>query len=121
MDHHEDNDADAWAYRADAEYTFDNSDFMDKVRFGVRYEDYNSTTRETGVSLGIHQPELGRWSQKKRSSARRSVPFPHAELLPDWFHGWQRPGGVPVQPNTASSVITKSGPTRSRRCRRRRA
>jgi TonB-dependent receptor len=52
MDHHEENDADAWAYRADAEFTFDNSDWLDKVRFGVRYEDYDSTTRETGYRWG---------------------------------------------------------------------
>ena len=52
MDHHEDNEADAWAYRADADYTFDNSDWLDKIRFGVRYEDYNSITRETGYRWG---------------------------------------------------------------------
>lgn len=48
MDHYEKSDADAWAYRADGEYTFDNSAWLDRVRFGIRHEDYTSTTRETG-------------------------------------------------------------------------
>ncbi len=59
MDHYEKNDADAWAYRADGEYTFDNSDWMDRIRFGVRHEDYSSTTRETGYRWGAVAQTVG--------------------------------------------------------------
>ena len=95
MDHHEDNDADAWAYRADAEYTFDNSDFMDKVRFGVRYEDYNSTTRETGYRWGSISQN---WGGGPAILGAQSVPF-LAQNYSDWFHGGNGPAAF-LFPNT---------------------
>jgi TonB-dependent receptor len=89
MDHHEDNDADAWAYRADAEYTFDNSDWLDKVRFGVRYEDYNSTTRETGYRWGsISQNWAGPGTQAIFS--QHDVPYLQQNYS-NWFHGGTAP------------------------------
>jgi TonB-dependent receptor len=82
MDHHEQNDADAWAYRADAEYTFDNSDWLDKVRFGVRYEDYGSTTRETGYRWGsISQT----WSGGPAPFNGHQIPY-QPQTYSDWFH-----------------------------------
>ena len=72
MDHHEHNDADAWAYRADADYTFDNSDWLDKIRFGVRYEDYNSTTRETGYRWGSISQN---WAGGPAVFGAQNVPF----------------------------------------------
>ena len=95
MDHHEDNDADAWAYRADAEYTFDNSDFMDKVRFGVRYEDYNSTTRETGYRWGSISQN---WGGGPAILSAQSVPF-LTQNYGDWFHGGKGPASF-LFPNT---------------------
>jgi TonB-dependent receptor len=95
MDHHEDNDADAWAYRADAEYTFDNSDFMDKVRFGVRYEDYNSTTRETGYRWGSISQN---WGGGPALLNAQSVPF-LTQNYSDWFHGGKGPAAF-LFPNT---------------------
>jgi TonB-dependent receptor len=95
MDHHEDNDADAWAYRADAEYTFDNSDFMDKIRFGVRYEDYNSTTRETGYRWGSISQN---WAGGPATLGGQNVPF-LAQNYADWFHGGNGPAAF-LFPNT---------------------
>jgi TonB-dependent receptor len=87
MDHHEDNDADAWAYRADAEYTFDNSDWLDKVRFGVRYEDYNSTTRETGYRWGSISQN---WGGGPAIFGAQDVPFLQQNYS-NWFHGGAGP------------------------------
>ena len=89
MDHHEDNDADAWAYRADAEYTFDNSDWLDKIRFGVRYEDYNSTTRETGYRWGSISQN---WGGGTAILGQQNVPFIQ-QNYGDWFHGSAGPAG----------------------------
>jgi TonB-dependent receptor len=47
MDHHDDNDADQWAHRLDAAYTFDDGGWLQSFRFGVRVTDRESTTRET--------------------------------------------------------------------------
>jgi TonB-dependent receptor len=89
MDHHEDNEADAWAYRADGEYTFDNSDWLDRIRFGVRHEDYDSITRETGF----------RWGSISQNWAGGPAVFTQPGIQPiyrqqnfgDWFHGGQAP------------------------------
>jgi len=89
MDHHENNDADAWAYRADAEYTFDNSDWMDKIRFGVRYEDYNSTTRETGYRWGSISQN---WAGGPAVFSQHDVPFVQ-QNYGNWFHGGTAPSG----------------------------
>ncbi|HTU67690.1 MAG TPA: TonB-dependent receptor, partial [Steroidobacteraceae bacterium] len=97
MDHHEHNDADAWAYRADAEYTFDNSDWMDKVRFGVRYEDYNSTTRETGYRWGSISQNWGAAGTQALFS-QHDVPF-LTQNYTDWFHGGNGPAAF-LFPNT---------------------
>ena len=89
MDHHENNDADAWAYRADAEYTFDNSDWLDKIRFGVRYEDYNSTTRETGYRWGSISQN---WAGGPAVFSQQDVPFVQ-QNYGNWFHGGTAPSG----------------------------
>lgn len=89
MDHHEDNDANAWAYRADAEYTFDNSDWLDKIRFGVRYEDYNSTTRETGYRWGSISQN---WAGGPAVFSAQDVPFLQQNYS-NWFHGGPGPSG----------------------------
>ncbi len=95
MDHHEDNDADAWAYRADGDYTFDNSDWLDKIRFGVRYEDYNSTTRETGYRWGSISQN---WAGGPAVFNAQDVPYVQQNYS-NWFHK----GNVPspfLFPNT---------------------
>jgi TonB-dependent receptor len=89
MDHHEANDADAWAYRADAEYTFDNSDWLEKIRFGARYEDYNSTTRETGYRWGSISQN---WAGGPAVLGQQNVPFVQQNYA-DWFHGDNGPSG----------------------------
>ena len=97
MDHHEHNDAKAWAYRADAEYTFDSSDWMDKVRFGVRYEDYNSTTRETGYRWGSISQNWGA-AGTQALLGEHDVPF-LTQNYADWFHGGNGPASF-LFPNT---------------------
>jgi TonB-dependent receptor len=96
MDHHEDNDADAWAYRADADYTFDNSDWLDKIRFGVRYEDYNSTTRETGYRWGSISQN---WAGGPAIFADQDVPY-RQQNYSNWFHKGNVPSGF-LFPNTS--------------------
>lgn len=53
MDHIEDNDAHEWAYRADAEYSFDDDSFLKSFRLGVRGTDRNATTRQTGYNWAL--------------------------------------------------------------------
>jgi TonB-dependent receptor len=96
MDPHEDNDADAWAYRADADYTFDNSDWLDKIRFGVRYEDYNSTTRETGYRWGSISQN---WAGGPAIFADQDVPY-RQQNYSNWFHKGNVPSGF-LFPNTS--------------------
>lgn len=95
MDHYEDNDADAWAFRADGEYTFDNSDWLDKIRFGVRQENYDSNTRETGYRWGAVSQA---WGTPVRTFADGGAPFDQQNFS-DWFHGGQAPSGY-LFPNT---------------------
>jgi TonB-dependent receptor len=95
MDHYEKNDADAWAYRADGEYTFDNSDWLDRIRFGIRHEDYNSTNRETGYRWGtVAQP----WGGGATTFAQGPVV---RQNFSDWFHGEHAPSAY-LFPNTAA-------------------
>ena len=47
MDHNEKNDANQWAYRADAEYDFDGSPFLKSFKFGVRATDREAISRST--------------------------------------------------------------------------
>ena len=47
MDHFEHNDANQWAYRADAEYQFDGNPFLKSFRFGARATDREAISRAT--------------------------------------------------------------------------
>lgn len=47
MDHFDKNDADQWAYRADAEYEFAGNPFLKSFRFGARATDRNAISRST--------------------------------------------------------------------------
>lgn len=87
MDHYEKNDADAWAYRADGEFIFDGSDWMDRIRFGVRHEDYSSTTRETGYRWGTVAQS---WGGGTTTFADGGVPYIQQNFS-DWFHGGRAP------------------------------
>jgi TonB-dependent receptor len=108
MDHHENNDADAWAYRADAEYTFDNGDWLDKVRFGVRYEDYNSTTRETGYRWGSISQNWANFTDDQGNFvapgqalfSEGGVPYVQQNYS-NWFHGGAGPSAF-LFPDTRS-------------------
>jgi TonB-dependent receptor len=95
MDHHEDNDADAWAYRADGEYTFDNGDWLDRIRFGVRHEDYSSTTRETGYRWGAVSQT---WANGPNLFNGAGVPpIFEQQNFNDWFHGGSAPSAFLYQ------------------------
>jgi len=101
MDHHEHSNADAWAYRADADYTFDNSDWLDKIRFGVRYEDYKSTTRETGYRWGSVSQTWGTNAAGQTvlgtfSTFQNVVPY-IVQNYSNWFHGGSAPSGFLFQ------------------------
>ncbi|WP_044560517.1 TonB-dependent receptor [Azospirillum sp. B4] len=52
MDYHNNNEAHEWAERLDAEYSFDESDWLKSFRFGVRHTDRKSITRETNYNWG---------------------------------------------------------------------
>jgi TonB-dependent receptor len=53
MDHYERNNATEWATRADAEYKFLDSPFLESFRFGVRHTDKEAITRQTGYNWGL--------------------------------------------------------------------
>lgn len=95
MDHYEDNDADAWAYRADGEFTFDNNDWLDRIRFGVRHENYDSTTRETGYRWGAVSLPWGNGPNTFAGSRGQYMQQNYSE----WFHGGTAPGSY-LFPNT---------------------
>ncbi|GFE87614.1 TonB-dependent receptor [Steroidobacter agaridevorans] len=99
MDHYEKNDADAWAYRADGEYTFDNSDWMDRIRFGIRHENYSSTTRETGYRWGTVAQN---WGGGDTRFGDASVPYIQ-QGFSDWFHGGQAPSAYVFPHSSAYS------------------
>jgi len=95
MDYHNQNNADAWAYRADADYTFDNSAWLDKVRFGVRYEDYKSTTREADYNWGAVSFPWGGGTQLATATAfQNTLPY-FIQNFPNWFHGGSAPSSYP--------------------------
>jgi TonB-dependent receptor len=91
MDYHQHNNADAWAYRADGDYTFDNSSWLDKVRFGVRYEDYKSVTREADYNWGAVSFPWGGGTEVATASAFQGI-LPYVQQnFPNWFHGGSAP------------------------------
>jgi TonB-dependent receptor len=95
MDHHENSDADAWAYRGDAEYTFDNSDWLDRIRFGVRHEDFSSVTRETGYRWGSISQN---WAGGPAVFSRSDLPQIYLQQnFSDWFHGGTVPSAFLYQ------------------------
>jgi TonB-dependent receptor len=120
MDHHEDNEADAWAYRADGEYTFDNSDWLDRIRFGVRHEDFSSTTRETGFRWGAVSQN---WAGNPALLGAAGMPPYIQQNFSGWFHGGQAPSPFLYQDtglfrnyqtfaNTVTGIINSGvGPT----------
>lgn len=59
MDHYEDSEASQFSARVDTTYSFD-SDWLKKVKVGMRYTDKDSTTRETGWNWGAVSPG-GSW------------------------------------------------------------
>ncbi len=88
MDHYEKNDADAWAYRTDGEFTFDDAGWLDRIRFGIRHEDYNSTTRETGYRWGTVAQS---WGGGTVTFGDGGVPYKQ-QAFSGWFHGGRAPG-----------------------------
>jgi TonB-dependent receptor len=101
MDYHNHNNADAWAYRADGDYTFDNSAWLDKVRFGVRYEDYKSTTREADYNWGAVSFPWGGGTQVATGTAfQNTLPY-FIQTFPNWFHGGTAPASYPFVQGTA--------------------
>lgn len=53
MDHLEKNDADQWAYRADAQYELDGNPFLKSFRFGARATDRSAISRSTSWNWGL--------------------------------------------------------------------
>jgi len=100
MDYHNDNDANVWAYRADAQYTFDDSSWLDKVRFGVRYEDLNSTTREANYNWGAVSFPWGGPNVATATAFQNVYPY-FLDTFPNWFHGSQAPTAYPFVQNGA--------------------
>ncbi|GGC10294.1 TonB-dependent receptor [Novosphingobium endophyticum] len=54
MDHLEDNEADQWSWRGDAEYNFDDDGgFLKSIKVGARWTDRSAITRQTPYNWGI--------------------------------------------------------------------
>lgn len=63
MDHQDDNEAKQLAWRADAEYTFENVDGLRSLKFGVRYADREQTLIDTGYNWKpVIQPWMLWWA-----------------------------------------------------------
>jgi len=74
MDHLEDNDADEWAYRGDAEYKFDDDSFLKSFRLGVRGTDRNAITRQTGYNWSLLSEQY--WGATGRPVYLNQTGFP---------------------------------------------
>lgn len=88
MDHHEKNDADQWAYRADAEYDFDGNPFLKSFKFGARATDRSAVSRSTS------------WNWSILSRQHWSCPDEFVECQPTVFLNEQGGDGfAPAGPN----------------------
>ncbi len=73
MDNHQRNEADQWAERFDAEYTFDD-DWLSSARFGVRHNKREATTRDSNYNWGwISQT----WTGEGVSTLDKSTKIPY--------------------------------------------
>ena len=89
MDHFEHNDADQWAYRADAEYEFAENSFLKSFRFGVRATDRDAISRSTS------------WNWSILSRQHWSCPDEFTECQPTVFLNEQGGEGfAPTGPNS---------------------
>jgi TonB-dependent receptor len=87
MDHFEKNNADQWAYRADAEYDFEGSPFLKSFKFGARATDRSAISRSTN------------WNWNILSRQHWSCPDEFTECQPTTFLNEQGGGFAPTPPN----------------------
>ena len=81
MDHQDDNEADALAWRADLEHSFD-SGFVESVEFGVRLTDRDATSIDTGYN----------WKP----------------VFQSWMRWWALPGTGPMPPLDLNDEVNSS-------------
>lgn len=81
MDNHQRNEADQWAERFDAEYTFDD-DWLSSARFGVRHNKRDVTTRDSNYNWGFIS---NTWSGAGLSTLSTSTAVPYTSYGDDDF------------------------------------
>jgi TonB-dependent receptor len=79
MDHIEDNDAHSWAERLDADHKFEENDWLDSFRVGVRATDRNAITRQTGYNWSLLSQQF--WGPAESPPAYINSYAPHAAEL----------------------------------------
>ncbi|KHK92901.1 TonB-dependent receptor [Novosphingobium malaysiense] len=92
MDHLEDNEADQWAWRGDAEYRFDNS-FLKSIKVGARWTDRHAITRQTGYNWSVLSAQY--WLPGNEVYLDQAAPGGPSDLpdqtqfvtFPDFFRG----------------------------------
>ena len=99
MDHLEDNDAHAWAERLDGDYKFEDNDWVDSFRFGIRATDKSSVTRETGYNWAILSHQY--WGGGAPMFLDSSTPAFASQLVTynDFFRGKVQLPGVGYFPS----------------------
>jgi len=99
MDHLEDNDAHSWAERLDGDYEFEENDWLDSFRFGIRATDKTSITRETGYNWSILSRQY--WGGGAPMFLDSSTPAYASQLVSfnDFFRGKVNLPGVGYFPS----------------------
>ncbi len=89
MDHIEDNNAESIAGRLDAEYTFESSDFMRSIRFGVRATDKDTITRQSGWNWSLLSQQFWGGATPPQPAFLDQYATDQSELYPfdDFFRG----------------------------------
>ena len=103
MDHFEKNDADQWAYRADAEYEFDNNSFLKSFSFGGRATDRSATSRSTGWNWGILSRQ--HWSCPDEFTECQPTAFLNEQGGEGFAPAGPNPG-LPINPSCSASTIS---------------
>jgi TonB-dependent receptor len=87
MDHLEDNDAHSWAERLDGDYKFEDNEWLDSFRFGIRATDKTAITRETGYNWAILSHQY--WGGGAPLFLNNSTPAFASQLVSfnDFFRG----------------------------------
>ncbi len=81
MDHAEDSDGAEYAFRGDAQYSFNDDSFLRRFKVGGRYADRDQTVRYTSI-IGAASPKSGR---RTAGSAVFFDEYPEGQYATEFF------------------------------------